>query len=82
LNATAMITRDKLAEDHLHQKCQIQIIKTRTGCQYVGYFYYSVNLIGLHKTLNWAACGPRVGQSCSRRILNNVSAALLKLGAG
>jgi len=22
--------------------------------------------IGLHKILNWAACGPRVGHGCSR----------------
>jgi len=34
------------------------IIKTRIGWQYVGYFYYTENL-------NWAACGPRVGHSCS-----------------
>jgi len=38
---------------------KLNIIKTRTGCQYVGNFYYSENL-------NWAACGPRVGHSGSR----------------
>jgi len=32
---------------------KFKIITIRTGCQYVGYFYYS-------KNLNWAACGPRV----------------------
>jgi len=47
--------RDKLAENHQHQKCQIQIIKTRTGCQYVGYVYYSVNL-------NWTAQYPQLGR--------------------
>jgi len=31
---------------------KFKIIEIRTGCQYVGYFYYSQNL-------NWAACGPR-----------------------
>ena len=47
---------------------KLKIIKTRTGCQYVGYFYYSENL-------NWAAQNPRlgrltaVGHSCFRQIL-------------
>jgi len=30
---------------------KFKIIKTRTGCQYVGYFYYSENL-------NWVAQNP------------------------
>jgi len=38
-----------------------KIIQIRTGRQYVGYVYYSVNL-------NWAAYGPRVGHSCIRGI--------------
>jgi len=50
--------------DHLRPKCQIEDIKTKTGCQYtyiyVGYFYYS-------EDLNWAACGQRVGHSWFRR---------------
>jgi len=37
---------------------KFKIIKIRTGCQYVGYFYYSENL-------NWAVDGPRVGHSWS-----------------
>jgi len=57
--------RDKVA---LRTICikndKFQIIKIRTGCQYVGYFYYS-------KNLNWAACGPLVGHSC-RRLLHNI----------
>jgi len=32
---------------------KFRIIKVRTGCQYIGYIYYSENL-------NWAACGPRI----------------------
>ena len=47
--------RDKVA---LRTTCiknvKFKIIKTRTGCQYVGYFYYSENL-------NWAAQNPRLG---------------------
>jgi len=35
---------------------KFRIIKIRTGCQYIGYIYYSENL-------NWAAYGPRVGHS-------------------
>jgi len=35
---------------------KFKIIKIRTGCQYVGYLYYS-------KNVNWAACGPWVGHS-------------------
>jgi len=34
---------------------KFKFIKTRTGCQYVGYFYYSVNL-------NWGAQNPRLGR--------------------
>jgi len=34
---------------------KLKIIKTRTGCQYVGYFYYS-------KNLNWAAQNPWLGR--------------------
>jgi len=36
----------------------LKIIKIGTGYKYVGYFYYSENLTGPHKT-DWAACGPR-----------------------
>jgi len=39
--------RDKLTLRITRIK-NVKFIKTRTGCQYVGYFYYSVNL-------NWAA---------------------------
>jgi len=35
---------------------KFRLIKIRTGCQYIGYIYYSENLI-------WAACGSRVGHS-------------------
>jgi len=31
---------------------KFKIIKITTGCQYVGYLFYSENL-------NWATCGPR-----------------------
>jgi len=34
---------------------KFKIIKTRTGCQYVGYFYHSENL-------NWAAQNLRLGR--------------------
>jgi len=34
---------------------KFKIIKIRTGCQYVGYFYYSENL-------NWAAQNLRLGR--------------------
>jgi len=47
--------RDKVA---LRTTCiknvNFKIIKTRTGCQCVGYFYYSENL-------NWAAQNSRLG---------------------
>ena len=43
---------------------KLKVIKIRTGCQYVSYSYYSENL-------NWAACGPRVGHSCSKLIFAN-----------
>jgi len=33
---------------------KFKIKKTRTGCQYVGYFYHSENL-------NWASENPRLG---------------------
>jgi len=59
--------RDKVA---LRTTCikndKFKIITIRTGCEYVGYFYYS-------KNLNWAACGPRVRHSC-RRLLHNIFA--------
>jgi len=52
--------RDEVALRNICIKnVKFKIIKTRTGCQYMGYFYYS-------KNLNWAACGPRVGHSCLR----------------
>jgi len=35
---------------------KFKIIKTRTGCQCVGYFYYSQNL-------NWAAQNPLLGHT-------------------
>jgi len=34
---------------------KFKIITTRTGCQYVGYFNYSVSLNWATQTLNWAA---------------------------
>jgi len=34
---------------------KFKIIKLRTGCQYLGYFYYSVNL-------NWAAQNIQLGR--------------------
>jgi len=34
---------------------KFRITKIRTGCQYVGYFYYSENL-------NWAANLPKLGR--------------------
>jgi len=41
-------------------------LSKRTGCQYVGYFYYS-------KNLNWAACGPRaVGWTCWSKLFRQV----------
>jgi len=43
------------------KKVKFKVIKIRTGCENVGYFYYSENL-------NWAACGPRLGHSCTREI--------------
>jgi len=60
--------RDKLALRSTSIKnVKFKIIKSRTGCQYVGYFYSSVKL-------NWAAQnpqmghirGPRVGHSWSK----------------
>ena len=56
--------RDKLALRTTSIKnVKFKIIKTRTSCQYVWYFYYSVYL-------NWTAQnpqpGPRVGHNCSR----------------
>ena len=58
--------RDKVA---LRTTCikndKFKIIKIRTGCQCVGYFYYS-------KNLNCAACGPRVGHSCLKLLHNTL----------
>jgi len=34
---------------------KFKVIKIRTGCQYVGYFYYSENLNWVHKTFDLAA---------------------------
>jgi len=53
--------RDKVALRTTSIKnVKLKIIKTRTGCQYIGYFY-SVNL-------NWVACGPGFGHNCVRLI--------------
>jgi len=53
--------RDKVA---LRTTCiknvKVKIFKIRTSCQYVQYFYRGENL-------NWAACGPRVGDSCTNQ---------------
>jgi len=50
-----MVTRDKVA---LRTTCiknvKFKIIKIRTSCQYIGYFYYSENL-------NWATQNLRLG---------------------
>jgi len=45
---------------------KFRIIKIRTGCQHMGYIYYSQNLNWAAKNFNWAAWGPRVGHSWSR----------------
>jgi len=45
---------------------KFKIIKVRTGCQYVGYFFCSENL-------NWASCGPRVQHSGSSLSINGVT---------
>jgi len=37
------------------KNAKLKIIKIRTGCQCIGYFYYSVNLI-------WAAQNLRLGR--------------------
>jgi len=42
---------------------KFKTIKIRSGCQYVGYFYWT----GLHKTFDWATCGPQVGHSWDRQ---------------
>ena len=39
---------------------KIKIIKIRTGCQYIGYFYYSENL-------NWAARKPKLGRVANKQ---------------
>jgi len=48
--------RDKVA---LRTTCikivKFKIIKTRTGCQHLGYFYYSENLNWAAKSLDWVA---------------------------
>jgi len=49
--------RDKVAlKTNCIKNVKFRIIKIRTGCQYIGYIYYSENL-------NWAACVARVGHS-------------------
>jgi len=48
--------RDKVAvRTTCIKNIKFKIIKIRTGCQYVGYLYYSENLFGPHKTFNRAA---------------------------
>jgi len=42
---------------------KFKIIKLRTGCEHVVYFYCSENLNWAAQTFHWAACGPWVGQS-------------------
>jgi len=37
---------------------KFKIIKTRIGCQCVGYLYYSENKNWAAENLDWAACGP------------------------
>jgi len=59
--------RDKVAlTTNCIKNVKLRIIKTRTGCQYIGYIYYSENLNWAAKTIDWAECGPRVGHSWSR----------------
>jgi len=54
--------RDKVAlRTTCSKNVKLKIIKIRSGCQHVAYFYYS-------KNLNRAACGPRVGHCCSKYI--------------
>jgi len=47
--------RDKLAEDHQHQKRQIQNYQNKDSSSVCRIFYYSVNL-------NWAAQNPQLGR--------------------
>jgi len=49
----------------VHQKCQIQDCQKKTGCQYLGYFYYSENL-------NWATQNLRLGCGLDTADLQNV----------
>jgi len=61
--------RDKVA---LRTTCihniKFKIIKLRTGCEYVEYFYCSENLSWTAQTFNWAACGPWFGHSCLAKL--------------
>jgi len=50
---------------------KLKIIKTRTGCQYVGYFYYS-------KSLNWAAENPRLDRGLDVAVLSQMKIPNLK----
>jgi len=59
--------RDKVA---LRTTCiknvKFKIIKTRTRCQYVGYFYYSENP-------NWAAQNPQLGRMDMAGLASNTT---------
>jgi len=50
---------------------KFKIIKIRTGCEYVGYFYHSENLNWATKNFDWATCWLRVGHSWIRWIKLN-----------
>jgi len=50
---------------------KFKMIKTRTGCQYVGYFYHSENINKAAQNSLLGCSGPRVGHSCLRRYLLN-----------
>jgi len=45
---------------------KFKIIKIRTGCEYVRYFYHSENLNWTAKNVDWATCWLQVGHSWIR----------------
>ena len=50
---------------------KFKIIKVRTGCEYVRYFYQSENLNWAAKNFDWATCWLRVGHNWMRWIKLN-----------
>jgi len=47
------------------ENVKLKIVKIRTGCQYVGCFYYSENL-------NWAAQNLRLGRGLDVAVLEHI----------